>query len=141
MKLNAFVLGCVSVLGLVTAGCGDDPLSVGDLVGTWEATTFEIDPAGGGAVIDFLAGGATIDITVAANGTTTGTLFVPAALNGGVALTESMAGSVDLDGNSITFDQAADTFLRDADFSLNGSTLTGTHTDGDGTITVVLTKQ
>lgn len=50
-------------------------------------------------------------------------------------------GPVVRSGLAVSFTQAADTFFRDADFRFSGNRLTGTHTDGDGTMRVTLTRQ
>ena len=134
------LLAPVLLAAAFAAGCGDDPLSVQDIAGTYEATEFEFTPTGG-STIDILAGGGSIDLTISPSGTVTGQLFVPAALNGGTDLNASMQGTVQLGGDRVSFTQTADTFFRDVNFSFDGGSLTGTHNDGDGQLRVTLTRQ
>jgi len=74
---------------------------------------------------DLLAIGATVDATLAPDGTTSGRLFVPGAGEGGADLDEDLTGTWTLLGDTVTFDQTADTFIRDADFIAGRNTLTG----------------
>lgn len=133
------VMAAVLAAG-IAAGCGDDPLTAQLLAGTYQATEFYFTPTSG-SIVDVLAGGGSIDLVIAPSGAVTGQLFVPASLNGGADLTASMAGTVQVSGDAVSFTQAADTFFRDADFRFSGNRLTGTHTDGDGTMRVTLTRQ
>lgn len=88
---------------------------------------------------DVLAAGGSLTITLTANGTTTGQLFVPAALNGGTPLTESMDGTFTPSSGVVTFSQAADTFVRDMPFTVLGKSLAGSKDFSGTTITVLLT--
>ena len=75
------------------------------------------------------------------NGTTTGTLVVPAPLNNGVAINESMAGTFTRNGDTVTFDQSADTFVRDMTFTVVGNVMTGSLSSGGETVAVTLLLQ
>ena len=70
----------------------------------------------------------------------TGTLNVPATVTGGAPNVEGMVGSFSRSGNTVTFDQTADTFVRDATWTLGSNTLSATFVQRDGTIEVTLTR-
>ena len=133
MRLRKLALA----LGLASlAACGDDPVSV-ELLGDYVAVVFTATPTGQ-TPIDVLAAGGSLNIALYSDSTTTGMLVVPASANNGVALNESMAGTFTRVGNTVTFDQAADTFVRDMDFTISGRAMGGTHDFGNVTITVNL---
>lgn len=120
---------------LVVSGCDD---STGpdreNVAGTYTATTFTTTT--GGVTTDQLDEGASLDIVLSANGTTTGTLVAP-----GGSPSESMAGSWSLSGNTVTFSQPADTFVNDMSFQVVGNTLQGDETFSGTRIQVTLTRQ
>ena len=60
----------------------------------------------------------TLTITLAADGTTTGHLHLD-PFNGKSAVDADMAGTWTQSGNTITFDQAADTFVRNMTFAID----------------------
>ncbi|MGH7636102.1 MAG: hypothetical protein ACREOK_00495 [Gemmatimonadaceae bacterium] len=99
-----------------------------------------------GAETDWLERGATIDVVLRSDGTTEGRLFIPdidvetGEPQPGTDFDESLAGSWTISGNRVSLDHAADTFLRDMDFIVNGSTLTGTATFDGVEIQVVLQR-
>lgn len=101
----------------VLAGCGDSSgPSASSYVGVYTATVFTITPEPFPPV-DVLAGGGTLTIEIAADSTVTGQLFIPAAITGDDDLSESMAGVATITRTTVTFDQGADTFIRDLTFS------------------------
>jgi hypothetical protein len=122
-KPVALVVALMVTLGGMSA-CDDDPVQTqdvtrGELVARFEATTIRVDPAGAEAPIDVLEGlGGELEIVLNADGTTTGHLFVPGADEGGGDLDESLAGRFTFDAGTgeVTFEQDADTFVRDLSF-------------------------
>ena len=80
-------------------------------------------------------------ITLTEEGSTTGTLFVPAAITGSGDLIESMEGTFTRSGSTLTFDQLADTFVRDVTWTIGRRTLTGTFTDPAASVQVTLSLQ
>ncbi len=132
----AILLVCLTVM----VACGDstDPDPTNGIVGSYVATTFTLDQ--GGPLIDLLSAGSSLTLTLTGGGTTTGTLFVPASVAGGTDFQADMAGAYQVVGNTVTFQQNADTFVRDATWSIVGTTLTTVFTSGE-TISVILTKQ
>lgn len=106
---------------LVSVACGDEgtgpsDLTREDITRTFTASTFTI--SSGGAVADQLALGANLGITLLPDGTTTGTLFIPGAAEGGGDLSADLGGTFAFDDtrNRVTFEQTADTFVRDMTF-------------------------
>ena len=130
----------LALLVFAAGGCrgATDP---DPLVGTWLATTFEITSAGQGRT-NVLASGGTLGLNVASNFVTTGTLIVPAALNGGTTFTASLAGTATRTNNVVHFDQPADTFMRNLTFTLVENRLEATaQVVGTATYDVILTRQ
>lgn len=123
----------------VALACSSDSLSVDDILGPYTATTFTFKPSGG-AQVDVIGGGGSMELTLFANGTSTGTLSVPASITGGTALLESMAGTFTFSGTTVTFAQAADTFVRDVTWSADGNRLICDETSGGDQIHVILTR-
>ena len=122
-------LGAVTLwLGLVS--CGGDSFSptVELVAGAYQATTFTFD--GGAGPTDLLATGASVTIT----------LFVPGVGAGGGDLDADLAGMWTLSGVTVTFDQAADTFMRDVPFIAEPNRLRARGTFDEEVVVLVLTK-
>ncbi len=148
MKLSATVMVTAAVVvlscGSPTEGCGCAPAPA-PITGAWIATQFLVTPTGQ-AQIDVLAAGGSLTITVEYSQATSGSLSIPASINGGTPLNASMAGTATYNYNTArtTFTQAADTFVRDLSWQLNGgkTTLSVTNqTAGSASFTITLTKQ
>jgi hypothetical protein len=137
-------LGRAVALGLgvvVLASCGDDSgfnPTVETVAGSYSATTFTITSVAG--TIDLLVLGSAVDVTLAADGTTSGRLFIPGGGEGGEDLDADLTGTWTLSGNTVTFSQTAGTLIRDAVFTTTRDHLTGESTLGHQTIRLVLTK-
>ena len=93
---------------------------------------------------DWVAAGATLTLTLDTNGTTTGHLHVPGAGVGGGDFDADMAGTWSLTGSTVTFDQTADTFMRDMDFTAGKNRLSGDQTFSSSTnperVRIAMTK-
>jgi hypothetical protein len=129
-------------LGVVLAACGDDDSfspTEETVAGSYTATTFTLSSVVG--EINLLAGGATITLDLAGDGTTTGRLFVPDAGVGGSDLEEDLAGTWSLTDSTVTFDQSAATFIPEIDFIASENRLTGEGSFSGGTLRLVLTKE
>jgi hypothetical protein len=88
-----------------------------------------------------LARGGSFTLTIGTDNRTSGTLSVPATVTGGEALTASMAGTAVRSGNTVRFEQSADTFVRDLRWTVDGRTLRAENqTAGAGTFTITLTR-
>ena len=125
----------LATIPLLLTACGDDATAPASVAGQYTATTFNLVQAVD--TTDVLAAGGNLFITLTASGTTTGQLFVPAALNGGTPFTASMDGTFTLNNGVVTFSQAADTFVRDLPFTVTGKALAGSR-DFSGTIVIVV---
>lgn len=128
-------------LAVVLAACGsDDGFSptIATVQGTYNATMFTATTSLG--VVNLLSAGATVHVVLAPDGTTTGTLFVPAVVTGDTDLTADLTGTWTLTGNTVTFNQTADTFIRDAQFTAALNSLDGSGTFNDATVRLVLGK-
>jgi hypothetical protein len=137
------LLRAASVLALTTVfvGCSDDDSfspTVENVAGSYSAATFTVTTSAG--TVDLLALGSQVAVNLAADGTTTGQLFVPNGGEDGEDLEADLAGTWTLEGSVVTFNQTADTFIRDAEFTASQDRLTGEGTFGDETVRLVLTK-
>jgi hypothetical protein len=136
---RGFSLGVLPALfTLALAACDDDPTAPADLTGAYEATSFTA--TSGGTTTDVLAAGGSFTITLTPQGTTTGRLFIPASVTGEGDLDSNLAGTWMQSGSTVQFSHAADTFVRDMPFTIQGSTLVGDRTFGDNRIRVTLTR-
>ncbi len=133
------IASALLIFGNVLLACSDSTAPTAELVaGSYTAETF--NTADGGVVTDQLALGASIQVTLAADHSTTGRLFVPNGDEGGGDLDMDLAGTWTLEGDSVEFEHVADTFLRDMTFSYANGKLTGDATFSDVMINVVLSK-
>lgn len=131
-----------AIVLMTAAGCQDTTeVDASAIAGAYHATTFT--SVTGTTSTDELAAGATLAITLNVDGTTTGQLFLPAAMTGAGDRTESMAGTWALADRTVTFNQAADTFVRDMPFTVADSTndLHGDQIFGNTRVIVTLRKQ
>ena len=120
--------------------CGGDSTgpTMNTVAGSYAATTFTATDATG--TTDLLAGGASIAATLNADGTTTGALHVPAALNNGTPIDEDLTGTWALDGTAVTFHQTGGTLLPALTFAVHGNQLEGSAAFSGTTLHVVLSK-
>lgn len=128
-------------LGVTIAACGGD-LSVepGSVVGTFGATIFRVTPSGK-PQIDVLAQGGSLSISVTAKNVTTGQLSLPASVAGSAVLAP-MTGEAIITGNTVRFQQTADTFVRDLTWSVGRDTLqVSNQSVGSATYTITLVKR
>jgi hypothetical protein len=128
-------------LAIGLAACGDDDSfspTVETVAGSYTATTFTLSSAVG--TINLLGAGATVTVVLEADGSTTGRLFVPGGDDDGSDLDQSLEGTWTLTGDTVTFDQTADTFLPEVQFTATANRLTGEGSVSGGTLRLVLTK-
>lgn len=116
----------------------DDPVTVDELSGSYEASTFTLTQDG--STDDLLAQGASITMTLTANGSTSGSMFVPEGNEDGSDFEADLAGTWTLNGSQVSFDHPADTFLRDMSFTVDGGRLAGEATFDSATLRVVLQR-
>lgn len=135
MKRHAARLAWLALAAAVPllASCKDDSLA-----GDYTATTFTVTPEGG-ATQDVIAAGGHITLTIANDFSTGGSLSIPETVEGG-PVSVSLLGNVAQQGDQITLNTVADTFLRDITFTFSGGTLSGTGTFSGATVVVTLSK-
>jgi hypothetical protein len=112
----------------------------GDYAAGGEFGAFSFTTLANGETTDWLAIGAELTLDLRADGTVTGRLFVPEADEDGGDLDEGMNGTWTLDGNTVRFQQTADTFVRDLAFDWTDGVLTGERTFDDHRVRVVLLR-
>ena len=131
-------LGCA----LAGAGCSDEDgvTDIGDVAGTYAATTFLITPDGE-AEEDVLAAGGSLDLTITASGVTSGTMFIPASI-GGSDQTLDLAGTAEIVGeDEVQLTLPEDTFLNDVTFTKEAEELVVLEQEaGSATFTITLVR-
>ncbi len=134
------VRGLLMLVAAVAIACSGDPFkpTTENVVGDYSVQTLITTDTSG--TVDWVATGATWTISLAANGTTSGHLFLPGAAEGGGDFNADMVGTWTLSGDSIQFDQAADSFVRDMAFAALENRLTGDHTFSGTRVRLALTK-
>ena len=137
------ILSSLAVLSCSNELCGCSPVPYSPIAGVWAATQFLVTPTGQ-PQIDALTAGGSMTITVFSDNSTGGSLSLPATVTGGAALIASMAGTATFQSNTeITFDQAADTFVRDLTWQLVGTTglMVSNQVAGSASFSITLTRQ
>lgn len=127
---------------LALTACGDDPTgpTVNSVAGEYRATTFTV--ADGGTTLDVLAVGGTLTLALDPDGTTTGRIFLPGLDEDGGDFDEDLAGTWMLRSDTVTFQQSADTLIRDLEFEVAGNRLEAEEVFGQGArVKIVLSKQ
>lgn len=138
MKLVLTLL-TAAVLLISIVACSDSfKPSEANVAGNYSLLTLTTTDTSGNT--DWVAAGATLTISLQTNGTTVGNLFIPGAGPGGSDFAGDMAGTWALGGAIVTFDQTADTFVRDMPFTAGKNRLSGDETYGPTRVRIVLTK-
>jgi hypothetical protein len=140
MRSGTHLRCAVTTLTLALGACGGGDATgvfsptMTNVAGSYHATTFTAGLA------DLLSIGATVDITLASNGTTSGHLSVPTAGDNGGTLQEDLAGTWSLSGNTVTFSQTSGTLIQSAEFTATENQLSGSGTFETVPLTIVLQK-
>jgi hypothetical protein len=134
-------LGAWSLAAVALGGCGGDDdtgfsPSVATVAGTYNASLFTATTSG--TPVNLLALGATVHVVLNPDGTTTGHLFVPDLGQGEVDA--DLTGTWTLSGSTVTFSQAADTFIRDVEFTAAQNSLESEGTFEGTTLRLALAK-
>ena len=116
MTQTAFRMGGVLVAATMLA-CGSDNSTEPGLALAGNYTATQWVTTGGSGQTFQLTIGSTLNITLNSSGTTTGHLHL-AASGGNPAFDADMAGTWVKSGNTVTFTQTADTFVRDMTFTV-----------------------
>jgi len=114
--------------------CKDD-----NIVGTYDAVTFTYAPTGG-ASQNVLAAGGSIHLVISNDLTTGGSMVIPASVTGGAAASVSLLGTAANVEGVVHLNLVADSFLRDMDFTFDGSSLSGSGTFSGTSVVVKLSK-
>ena len=133
-------LPLLGALALMSCRVGDVFVPTPEnMVGAYTATQLvTADPSG---FVNWLDAGGSLTLTLNADGKTTGHLFLPGGAPGGGDLDADMAGSWLLIGHTVQLGQAADTFVRQMDFTADLNRLAGDQYFGtDFRVIIVLTK-
>jgi hypothetical protein len=105
---------------LLFAACGGTEPGV-SIVGTYRATTFVVETPGR-PDLDVLAAGGSVNLTIAPDNTTSGTLLIPANIGLGTSpITASLAGKAVMVGQTVVFSQGVDTFVSALPWTINTS--------------------
>ncbi len=139
MRRTAARLWILAALGFT--GCGDgEPFtpSVEAIAGSYHATTLTV--TSNEVTVDLLDLGAELTLTLAADGTVTGRLFVPDGAEDGGDLDVALSGTWSLDGDTVRFTMPEDTFVRDVAFTAGRDRLRAEETFSDETVRVTLTR-
>jgi hypothetical protein len=129
----------LAIVVLTLPGCDGTPQDSGaSIAGQYSATTFIASQ--GETEVDLLAAGGSLDLTLGPSGTVSGELNIPET-EFGDGFVANMAGTYTLTGTTVTFNQPADTFVRDLPWTVEGVTLHTTGNAGGGAVVaVVLTR-
>lgn len=140
--MRRFCVVLSTVLIAAAFGCSsDDGDGAPGPEGSYAATALTLSAGGGDT--NLLAEGAELNMVLTSSGTTSGTLVVPAAYTeSGTEESFSLIGTYTYNASTgdVTFDQAADTFVRDATWTLDGNELHGEFVSSGSTIEAVLTR-
>jgi hypothetical protein len=132
-------LPLLGALALMSCRVGDVFVPTPDnMVGAYTATQLlTADPSG---IVNWLDAGGSLTLTLNADGKTSGHLFLPGGAPGGGDLDADMAGSWLLIGHTVLLGQAAETFVREMDFTADLDRLAGDKSFGALRVIIVLTK-
>jgi hypothetical protein len=130
----------LGVVALMSCRVGDPfAPTVANMAGAYTAHALVIADTAG--AIDWIDAGGSLTLTLSANGSLSGRLFLPGGAAGGGDLDEDMAGNWFLIGHTISFGQAAQTFVRDMDFTADQDRISVDHYFGTTLrVIIVLTK-
>jgi hypothetical protein len=140
--MTRIAAGLLVVLAL--AACSDSTEPADSVAGSYTATRAIVTDAG--TPTDALAVGVTIHITLAENGTTTGTVHIPGILSdSGDPEDQSLTGTWTANeaGTQVTFDfdDVSDFAFEGTPWTVDGNTLNFSSSTGEGdSIEITLTK-
>jgi len=136
-------LKLVPMIVLLTLACGgdDEPFSptVQDVAGSYQASS--LTGTQSGITVNLLSLGATVAIVLNEDLTTTGRVFAPGLDENGQDLDVDLTGTWTLQGETVTFNQTGDTFIRDIPFTVGRNRLQGEGTFNTITVRLTLTKE
>ncbi|HEX6938241.1 MAG TPA: hypothetical protein VF158_02425 [Longimicrobiales bacterium] len=143
------IIGLLVVAPLLTACSDDEPPApeirmaevAGDYVAEGDYGVYSFTTTADGQTTDWLAEGASVHITLTADGRTSGRLFVPGGDEDGSDFEADLAGTWSLIGDIVEFSHEADTFIRDMAFHVEDGRLSGDETFDDARVRLVLERR
>jgi hypothetical protein len=148
-------LATFALLAFALAGCSasGDPTfpASGSLAASYITTvpasagapsfgSFLVTTTANGVTTDRVVTGAEIRLVLAADGSTSGHLFVPADGGGTANFDADLAGTWSATGDVVTLRHAADTFLRDMPLAVRDGSLVGDSTFGNVRVRLTLVR-
>ena len=127
-------------LALLLASCGDDDAfspTPENVSGSYSASAFTVTSSSG--IVDLLASGASLRITLASDGATAGRLLLPSGDANGDH-DEDLAGTWALRGDTVTISPRGPSLLRFTQFTAARDQLTGERLLSGETLRLVLTR-
>jgi hypothetical protein len=125
---------------LLLASCGNDDRfspTVDNVSGSYSASSFTLTSSSG--IVDLLASGASVQVTLTSDGATTGRLLLPGGDTGGDH-DEDLTGTWMLTGAKVTISPVGPSVLRFAQFTAGPHQLTGERILSDQTLRLVLIR-
>ncbi len=131
----------ISTVALALLACGDGPTgpTAESVAGSYVATRFVVLQSG--VPTDYLAAGASLVLTLRAEGRAAeGRLVIPEAAGGPVEA--DLAGTYVVNGDSVRVRNVSDTFVGSLPWHIGDGTLTASgETGDDGRVSVTLTRE
>lgn len=127
-------------IALFLASCGDDDgfsPTVENVAGSYSASSITITSSSG--IVDLLALGASVQVTLTSDGATTGRLLLPGADMDGDH-DEDLTGTWTLTGDKVIFSPRGPSVIRFAQFTAAPDQLTGERLLSDQTLRLVLIR-
>jgi hypothetical protein len=126
------------IASTLTSAC-DNASGPQDVTGAYVAT--QLLTTSNSVITNQLAAGASVNLTLKADGTTAGHLTLPASATLGAAVDADLTGTWTMAGDSVRFQQSADTFIRDMWFAAFDNKLVADKIFGSTEVRVELTRQ
>lgn len=126
---------------VAAVGCSSDSTTAPEsIAGSYQANTLTLSQAG--QSLDALARGVKLSLSINSSNATTGTLYTPASLNGGVEETLNFTATAVRTGNTVRFNNTSeDALVGELTFTASGNTLRADQTLSNVRYVVVLTRQ
>ena len=132
---NRVTLAGACLAACLGIACGDPPVSLSSVSGSYKATRFET--VRGSETNDILEMGGRIDLVLQSNASFTSHIIVPEAESGS-PLDVSFAGTWSLEGSVVRLFTDTDIFLRDIGLIFSSGALAGEGQFGDVVVKVTL---
>jgi hypothetical protein len=128
----------------LAVSCGGDntgPNPIERVAGTYHATRIDLTFAGSDDVVDAIALGASIDVVLSLQSTTTGALVIPAVLaEDGDEDVIDLEGTFTATDSTLHFQPVNDSFFGEPTWTIGNGTLTAFDSQAQGTLAVTLTR-